>query len=42
MYDVVKSWCKILENEFYDFNEYESYGKPLFMAVAKKYGWSLS
>ena len=42
MYDVVKSWCKVLENEFSDFNEYESYGKPLFMAVAKKYGWSLS
>ena len=41
MYEVVKSWCKVLENEFADFEEYEPYGKPLFKAVAKKYGWEL-
>lgn len=41
MYEVVKSWCKVLENEFADFEDYEPYGKPLFKAVAKKYGWRL-
>ena len=41
MYEVVKSWCKVLENEFACFNKYNSYGKPLFRAVAKKYGWEL-
>lgn len=41
MYEVVKSWCKVLENEFAVFNEYTPYGKPLFRAVAKKYGWEL-
>ncbi len=41
MYEVVKSWCKVLENEFANFDEYAPYGKPLFKAVAKKYGWEL-
>lgn len=41
MYEVVKSWCKVLENEFVDFEDYGPYGKPLFKAVAKKYGWRL-
>lgn len=41
MYEVVKSWCKVLENEFADFEDYGPYGKPLFKAVAKKYGWEL-
>ena len=41
MYETVKSWCKVLENEFADFEEYNLYGKPLFKAVAKKYGWEL-
>lgn len=41
MYEVVKTWCKVLENEFADFNGYAPYGKPLFRAVATKYGFEL-
>ena len=41
MYEVVKSWCKVLENKFADFDCYAPYGKPLFMAVAGEYGWEL-
>lgn len=41
MYDVVKSWCKVLENEYKDFDDYAPYGKPLFKAVAKKYNITL-
>lgn len=41
MYEVVKNWCKVLENEFADFDNYYDYGKPLFRAVAKKYNWNL-
>lgn len=41
MYEVVKSWCKVLENEYKDFNAYAPYGKPLFKAVAKKYNIKL-
>ena len=41
MYEVVKKWCKVLENEFAEFDDYGPYGKPLFEAVAKKYGWEL-
>lgn len=37
MYEVVKSWCKVLENEYKDFDDYAPYGKPLFKAVAQKY-----
>lgn len=35
MYEVVLTWCKVLENEFSYFNNYSPYGKPLFEAVAK-------
>lgn len=41
MYDVVKTWCKVLENELVDFDYYRPYGKPLFMVVASKYGFEL-
>ena len=41
MYEVVKSWCKVLENEYKYFNAYAPYGKPLFRAVAKKYSIEL-
>lgn len=41
MYEVCKSWCKVLENEFAEFDEYGSYGKPLFYRLAKCYGWEL-
>lgn len=41
MYEVVKKWCKVLENEFAEFDDYAPYGKPLFKAVAEKYGWEL-
>ena len=41
MYEVVKSWCKVLENGLEDFDEYEPYGKPLFQSVANKYDWNL-
>ena len=37
MYEVVKTWCKVLENEYEDFDDYAPYGKPLFKAVAQKY-----
>lgn len=38
MYEVVKSWCKVLENGFEDI-DYPMYGLPLFKAVAVKYGF---
>ena len=41
MYMVVKTWCKVLENEFADFDDYAPYGKPLFEVVAEQYGWEL-
>lgn len=41
MYEVVKSWCKVLENGLEEFDEYDAYGEPLFQAVADKYGWDL-
>lgn len=46
MYEVVLAWCKVLENDFADWTgesreQYKPYGKPLFRAVAKKYGWEL-
>lgn len=41
MYEVVKSWCKVLENGLEDYDGYNPYGKPLFKAVANKYGWDL-
>lgn len=43
MFDVVLKWCRILEDglEHWDENNYDPYGKPLFKAVATKYGWEL-
>lgn len=41
MYNVVKSWCKVLDNKLANFDRYEPYGKPLFLAVAELYGWEL-
>lgn len=41
MYEVVKSWCKVLENDLQYFSDYAPYGKPLFKAVAQKYGIDL-
>jgi len=42
MYEVVQSWNKILEDGLELIDEYEMYGKPLFIATAKKYGWILN
>lgn len=42
MYDVVIGWCKILENEFADWDDYAPYGTPLFIAVSKKYGFGVN
>lgn len=41
MYEVVKSWCKVLENDLQYFSAYGPYGKPLFKAVAQKYSIEL-
>ncbi len=41
MYEVCKSWCKVLENEFADFEDYSPYGKPLFFKLSQHYGWEL-
>ena len=43
MYDVVLKWNRILEEglENWDEDNYAMYGKPLFGATAKKYGWKL-
>lgn len=41
MYDVVLGWCKILENEFADWDDYAPYGTPLFIAVSNKYGFGI-
>lgn len=41
MYEVVKAWCKVLENKYADFDDYAPYGKPLFRAVANLCGWEL-
>jgi hypothetical protein len=41
MYEVVKKWNDILEEGLEGFDDYPMYGKPLFIATAKKYGWEL-
>lgn len=38
MYEVVKMWMWVLEDELQDFNDYAPYGLPLLRAVAQKYG----
>lgn len=42
MHDVVEAWCKVLENGLAGSLDYSPYGKPLFMAVAEKYGFVLA
>jgi hypothetical protein len=39
MYEVVKMWHWILENDLADFEDYAQYGLPLFKATALKYGF---
>lgn len=39
MYQVVKMWLWVLEDELQDFESYAQYGLPLFKAVAVKYGF---
>lgn len=39
MYEVVKMWMAVLEDELKDHNDYAQYGLPLFRAVAVKYGF---
>ena len=39
MYEVVKMWLWVLDDELADFEEYAMYGLPLFKAVALKYGF---
>lgn len=43
MFDVVRSWNKVLEEGLENWNEnnYEDYGKPLFIATSQKYGFKL-
>ena len=40
MFDVVKSWCLVLENGLEN-TEYGWYGDKLFKAVDEYYGWGL-
>ncbi len=42
MYEVVRSWNKVLEEGLEKFDEYDSYGKPLFEETARKYKWELN
>ena len=39
MYEVVKMWMWVLDDELMDFDNYSMYGLPLFKAVALKYGF---
>lgn len=39
MYEVVKMWMWILEDDLQSFGEYAQYGLPLFKAVALEYGF---
>jgi hypothetical protein len=39
MYEVVKMWMWVLEDELEKFDQYAQYGLPLFKAVAVKYGF---
>lgn len=41
MYYVVRSWNKVLEEGLEDYENYGSYGIPLFRETAKKYGWDI-
>lgn len=39
MYEVVKAWCKVLENGV-DEIPYYNFGREMFEKVASRYGWS--
>ena len=39
MYETVKMWNWILEEDLEDFDSYPMYGLPLFKATALKYGF---
>jgi len=39
MYNVVKMWMWVMEDDLQDHDEYAMYGLPLFKAVAVKYGF---
>lgn len=41
MFEVVRMWNWVLEEGLEDFDQYGSYGIPLFMATAKKYGFEV-
>lgn len=41
MHAVVEAWCIVLENGIDGSVPYGPYGKPLFKAVAEKYGFNL-
>jgi len=41
MYEVVKAWCKVLENGLENISYY-GYGREMFKSVAKHYGWELA
>lgn len=38
MYEVVRMWMWVLDDDLADFEDYAQYGLPLFKAVAVKYG----
>jgi hypothetical protein len=38
MWDVIKMWMWVLDDELQDFENYAQYGLPLYKAVAVKYG----
>jgi hypothetical protein len=40
MYEVVKMWLFILDDELFNMKDYAQYGLPLFKAVAVKYGFN--
>lgn len=42
MHEVVEAWCEVLENGLAGSVPYAPYGKPLFKAVAEKYGFELT
>jgi hypothetical protein len=41
MFSCVAMWNRILQEGLEGFDDYGSYGEPLFRATAEKYGWEL-
>lgn len=39
MYEVIKMWLWVLDDDLQHFDEYSMYGFPLFKSVALKYGF---